>query len=137
MQTRKGGKDKMKKKIRKLTAIIMLAITTLLCFSVFSACGEKAKYEAQVVFTVGSRYDSFEDTVSVVLTKEKNIETIDYGLDTDVIPVFAKYQIIKVQNEEKTIEKSFYLYPNGTTPPEIDIPFTPTEYPPNYKITDK
>ena len=64
----------MKNKTRKLTAIIMLAITTLLCFSVFSACGEeKYIYKVEMLYTVqaGEIYENNETLLS-------DNPTIDY-----------------------------------------------------------
>ena len=125
-----------KTKIRKLTAIIMLAITTLLCFSVFSACGEKAKYEAQVVFTL-EYFDAINPRATAVATQEKNEVCIEYGLDTMDIPFFAKYEIVKVLGNKRTIEKSFYLYPNGETPQGNEMPFFTEDYHPLYYVTDE
>lgn len=126
----------MKKK--KLIAIMLLMLTLALSLSSLSACGdEDVKYEAEVVFTVGTRYDYLDNATRITLTKDNNVKAIDFGLDTDEIPVFAQYQMVRVRSGKKTVEKSFYLYPNGTTPSGNGMPFIPTEFPPSYKITDK
>ena len=74
----------MKKKTRKLTAIIMLAIMTLLCFSVFSACGEeKSVYKVRMHIIASMLANEEGLNLSDLLTSDN--PTVNYeDIETNV-----------------------------------------------------